>query len=761
MRTAIFLVLFSFSGVAHGQTALAVLPFKDLDHTTNSSRWEYALPLLLKLQLAQIPQVRVLGDDWIEFAADDSVQYAYRKADDKRGSAQELMRKVGQILEADWLVWGSYRQAGGTWTVNGWAMNIHSGQYSVTLSSSSPDLFAALCRVRELLVKVLDIHPSPQTEARLDQPLTRSSLALDQLASAFADVYGGRPLASLEHKLRGVLAIDPSFTLARAILGRTLLVEGKLSEAAEQSERAICEQPELASAHYILGTVYLERAGRAKDNGTEDPESERLAEREFSVVRRVAPDQPEALLSLAQLARMKGDNQQAMSLLEIANELVFYDARVHEEMAMIYIQSGDREQALRELRMAEGCDNGTEYQSSIALAQICEALHLTQKAVHYYEGLMPGAESIGADESAGGGISQHIRALKERLAPRFVPANPPDSFTSGGLRAAIRQRLGKVKGELPENPFAETPEMTSWARSIIGTNADAMAKAKLLFEAMTHRIDGSQITGQRTAEEAFKDWGNPQADFSCEDYTFLWVSLARAVGLPAYFVQVSRYATGVPAFHACAGVFIRDKALLVDPAQDWFGPVHQEYEFESDLEATALFWSQRRDLAARLDAIKLAPELPVVHFMLALTYASEGQMSQAQEEFNAGLALPRKIWWAPYVEATIELSLGNPQGAVADLKKCLALAPDFPKLYYLLGRAYERAGDLKRAREEYRAYVVQADRPDALVDARAQISELDAKLENTTPSTAEPSEPSRIPPAADSGKGGQKAEPSS
>lgn len=757
--SVISIALLIFCSPAHARVTLAVLPFRDLGQETNSSKWQYMLPFLLKTQLARIPQIRVLGNTSLQFAPDEWLQFAYREASPMHGSPADLIREIGRILEADLVICGDYENKGSNWTVKAWAMDVHKGKYSPVVSAASFDVFTALCEARKQLLEQLRIGEAGQ-EAELDKLPTDSFVALDLLGSAFADVCWSRPLPDIEQKLRRVLAMDSSCSLARAMLALALTVEGRLLEAAEQAKKAISNRPDLASAHYILGTVYLTRAVQAWEKDTEDPESERMAEREFTEAGQLAPDQPEVLLSLARLARIQGHNRRAMLLLRRADELEFYDPRIHEEMAIIYVDSRNREQALVELRAAERFDSGTEARSLLSLAQICDALHLTQKAVHYYERFVAGAERVGMDESGLPEMKQHLEELKARLTPHFVTAGPPESFTPAALRSAIRQKLGKVDGPLPENPFDETPEMAQWAHRIVGTNADEMTKAKLLFEAMTRRIAGNQWREQRTAEQTFNEWTNAQAKFSCEDYTFLYVCLARDVGLKAFFVDVTKDDSGDPVAHACPGVFIGGKAVLVDPITDWFGAPHQEYAFEDDLEATALLWSQSEDLALDQYAVKLAPRLPVVHFQLAMALAEDGQTNRAREEFQVGLALPNKLWAEPAFEGQLQLFEGNASGAVEQFKKCLSLHPDWPTLHYLLAQAYEALGDLRGARQEYHTFVERGDDPNLVPDARQQISDLDAKLKCLELPAAKPSEVSRSGPAAGSETSGYKPESS-
>src|SRR6185369_14273278 len=66
------------------------------------------------------------------------------------------------------------------------------------------------------------------------------------------------------------------------------------------------------------------------------------------------------------------------------------------------------------------------------------------------------------------------------------------------------------------------------------------------------------------------------------------VALARAVDLEAFYVPVNEDCYGRTLSHACAGVWLGEKALLVDPAYSWFGVPHRKIEALNDCQTLVI-----------------------------------------------------------------------------------------------------------------------------------------------------------------------------
>ena len=90
-----------------------------------------------------------------------------------------------------------------------------------------------------------------------------------------------------------------------------------------------------------LGIVYLQQ-GREVD-----------AEGEFREALKREPRMPTALLELAKLCQHRGDNQEALKLLDSAVELAPENQNVHFARGQVLLRLGRREEGKRELALAQ------------------------------------------------------------------------------------------------------------------------------------------------------------------------------------------------------------------------------------------------------------------------------------------------------------------------------------------------------------------------------------------------------------------------
>ena len=146
-------------------------------------------------------------------------------------------------------------------------------------------------------------------------------------------------------------------------------------------------------------------------------------------------------------------------------------------------------------------------------------------------------------------------------------------------------------------PLVLTPEAEEWVRQKVSRGAPEVRRLEILLDSLQHSSEfqfqyGSGYTG--TVQEVFET-GN----YNCLSFSMLFVSLARAVGLPAYYLkvdQVEDYEKDgdlvVLSRHITAGYgFVKDRTIL----EFDLGP-EISYNLArpiSDLEALGLYYSNR------------------------------------------------------------------------------------------------------------------------------------------------------------------------
>ena len=112
----------------------------------------------------------------------------------------------------------------------------------------------------------------------------------------------------------------------------------------------------------------------------------------------------------------------------------------------------------------------------------------------------------------------------------------------------------------------------------------------------------------------------------------------------------------------------------------------------------------KKDFAAAIDPLqKFIAEQPDVaygHFQLGYVFTALHKNAEARSQYERAQAINPKMAEA-YLNLGILLIESDPAGAVANLRKAVALLPSESRPRYLLGVAQERAGDIPAAAESF------------------------------------------------------------
>ncbi len=380
-------------------------------------------------------------------------------------------------------------------------------------------------------------------------------------------------MAEMEASVRKALEADPQFAEAHGALAAVLGSQGQFKAAEEAARQALKLRPDSARLHQILGFALMFQGNLAD------------AERELREALRLDPDEADTLVRLGECAKEQGKLDEAIALWNEAKQVDPTDAGIRAHLGDAYAKQRDREKALRELKEAERLDpEGVN--SEQFLWQGYAALHETPLALEHLERFVALARKEGLAPKTVDYMEEIGRGLKATLTPHEITASRPTTYTQQSLDAALRQRLTPAEYKLVVNPLASTPAMDRWAQEMTRGATNDLEKARMIFQALTRHLDTGEI-GTRTAQEVFAAWNDPAQSFCCQEYAKLYVALARAVGVQAFYVHLEKDYAGEIVYHDCAAVFIGDKALLVDPAYQWFGVPHKEYAVLDDVQAIA------------------------------------------------------------------------------------------------------------------------------------------------------------------------------
>jgi tetratricopeptide (TPR) repeat protein len=391
---------------------------------------------------------------------------------------------------------------------------------------------------------------------------------------------------------------------------------------------------------------------------------------------------------------------QAISNCTKAVEANPLSASAHAQLGYIYASQGERKKAIVELKEAERLVSSEDVNMEKILCEAYTQLHEIPSVILHCEKIVKLAKdqdlSLGLIKS----YENNLLELKARLTPTFFTIIPPTDYTKRSLIEAFQQKLTPEESTLITNPLVSTPEMNRWARELSAGASNDLQRAQVLFDALIIHVD--QLDSRtRTAQEVFSTWNTPGISLHCRDYAYLYVAMARAIGLKAYYVEVQEACDGQRAFHSCAAVFIGTKALLVDPAYFWFGAPHKHFRILNDLETTAEYLSSLHDLKCCQIAAKLAPDILLVQQNLLDGLINENRWQEGDKVLQDIVRLDPNDWVSDFSQAEFAFHAGHLEKAINLLQKANEISPYTGAIYLLLGRTYLEQGNFIKARASF------------------------------------------------------------
>ncbi len=138
-----------------------------------------------------------------------------------------------------------------------------------------------------------------------------------------------------------------------------------------------------------------------------------------------------------------------------------------------------------------------------------------------------------------------------------------------------------------DSPFLLNPTMLNGVHNYVKGKTTPNDKAHAIFNYMQNNINYGKhrgMVGYRNSEEVQK-----QKQGVCGEMAYLYVILARSLGLKSNFVNVDVDNKGKKVHHACASVNLSGRNILVDPAYHGFDIKHRRYNIVNDRTAERLF----------------------------------------------------------------------------------------------------------------------------------------------------------------------------
>ena len=626
-----------------------------------------------------------------------SVEYALRQTNvtSNAHAANDKVQKLGQLLGAQRVVLANFQRQGEAWLLTGRLMDVTTGIASEEFKASSTNVFDI---AKQLAVHVVQELKPDQTEAerrRFRERSTNSPIALQWYCRAWALASDGSPAAEQENCYRQAIKADPHFAAAYGQLAVLLAGRGNCQEAEKMARDALKLDPAALYAHRLLAALFWSQ--RKNDQ----------AEAEFRVVTALDPDDASAFAHLGYLNLEKGQQSKAIADCEMAARLEPYGpeaASVYAQLGYIYAQQRSRDKAMAQLEESERRVSSGDILAELFLGYGYTALNETALAVKHCERFIHLANERATFPEEVKAFERFLAGAKPTLTPAWITNAPPKNYTKQELSGVLARKLNHKELRLTVQPLASTDAMVRWAEKLTAAATNDMQKASMLFDVLKQRVptDGLVLHSHSlTAQEVYAKWNEPGFLMECQQGTFLFVALARAVGLRAYAVNVHEAFDGAKSPHACAAVYVGNGALLVDLSYPWFGAPHQSFTVLDDLQAVAVHLCMQGDLERSRIAIKLAPELALVDASLCGNLINAGRWSEARELLPLVVRVDTIGAMATGLQAAFAMHEGQVAQAKSLLHKAIGLDPRSSSLRFQLGNAYLAEGKLNQARMSF------------------------------------------------------------
>jgi tetratricopeptide (TPR) repeat protein len=668
---------------------VSILWFEDKTGNPQAAHWRYGIEGMLSNGFWQIKSIRLRR----------GVEFARKRLGIAKGAAlnADQARKMGEIIEAQRVIWGSFRRQGDKWQVTAQVLNVASGKASADLTADSADFFGVCDNLIGRIFKELDVTPSDAERKKMERPLTSSITALEWYSKAYALQGEGEPISEQEECARKAIAADPNFAAAHLSLAAALASQGKFEPAEKAVRQALKIRPDVAYAHTTLGVILLFQKRYVE------------GEKELREAHRLDPDYAEPLDRLGQLYQVQGKLDEAIDAFNKAIVLKPMDASIHAGLAFACARKGDRDQALEELKKAEQLNSGglENVNAEQTICQAYDRLGVIPLALIHYERFIMLAKKQGANPEAIRHFEERATKLKSILPVTFVDDPMPKIYTGPMLQEALEKKLTREELEMVVNPIAGSPEIRRWALQLTERAENDLGKARAIFDGLARRSSFRNMRGMRTAQEVFAAYDDPNESFSCQEFAKLYIVMARDAGLKAFFTIVEKDRYGRAINHACAAVFVDGKTLLVDLSYCWFGVPHKKFVIMDDMQMITIQLCEAANTEpnrslSRL-ALKLRPDIPISQFVLAMALASAEEWQEARRMTEAARQVEPEHWIAYSMQGRLAQEDGDLAAAASCFRKASAINPDNADCRYSLGSVLMAQFKLEEARDELRA----------------------------------------------------------
>ena len=310
-------------------------------------------------------------------------------------------------------------------------------------------------------------------------------------------------------------------------------------------------------------------------------------------------------------------------------------------------------------------------------------------------------------------------AVAAALLAAGCASAPRYAFSPRDLRAQLAARLSVEEiGDLVVPYEVDAPLVArakKYTEGIASDHARADRLARAMIDSTQFGLRWERVTTTVARETVANGYGN------CLSLTSVYIGLARAIGLTAYYVDASDRINSLE----------RDQQLLVRTGHiiatvrtergwsmvDFTGELshYRTFRVIDDREALAHFYNNRGyemiataqaagepvrwELALRdfRLAARIQPDFARAHNNLGVAYARLGRDEEARQAYLAAIAADPEFAEPRQNLGNLALRAGDPEQAIRWYRAALETQADNPYLHYHYGLAQYQAGDVDGA----------------------------------------------------------------
>ena len=337
----------------------------------------------------------------------------------------------------------------------------------------------------------------------------------DGLAHMYEElaIANGRPdyaaQAVEEYKL--ALNADPNSQFLQDGLADLYFKIGRIRDAVSAAQDQVKKNPDDIAAHDLLGKVYLRSLGDMQ--GPQSADMLQLAVKEYETLAKLKPKDLETHLLLGQLYGLNHDTAKAESEFKIAQSIDSNSEEAVLNMANLYNEQGEPEQAIHALTSIPESDRSGRI--NLALGASYDQLHETKKAIAAYKSATDDEtenpdvlKALAADLLLDGQLNDALPIFQQLVA------TDPTDVESQLKVSEIQRRQGHyddalvtLKKAISSNANQENPEL-SFNEAVLydslGKYDEAISALKKVL-ASTAKPDGKYSDPEKNNRSIFLD----------------------------------------------------------------------------------------------------------------------------------------------------------------------------------------------------------------------------------------------------------------